>query len=80
MLFQKVYDRDFINMLDEDDRHFIAVWLVKDEDDRAYVLQEDSHLKEYEESSICELKDTISKLATRYELWGYKSEILKNEL
>lgn len=80
MRFRKVYDCDFINPLFEDDRHFIAVWLIEDEDTKAYVLQEDSHLKEYKEGSMCELKATICQLATRYEIWGYKAELLKNDL
>lgn len=80
MLFQKVYDLDFINSHDEDDHHFIAVWLIEVDDTKVYILQEDSHLKEYEETTICELKSTINMLASRYALWGYKSEILKDEL
>ena len=80
MQFQKVYDRDFVNPLVEDDRHFIAVWLVEADDTKAYILQEDSHLKEFEETTLCELKATINMLSSRYALWGYKSETLKDEL
>lgn len=48
MRFQKVYDCDFTNPLFEDDRHFIAVWLIEADDTKAYILQEDSHLKEHD--------------------------------
>lgn len=52
MQFQKVYDCDFVNPIFEDDQHFIAVWLVEADGDKAYILQEDSHLKEFDEKSL----------------------------
>ena len=79
-MFKKVYECDFINPLFEDDRHFVAVWLVDDGDTKAYILQEDSHLKEFEEKALCELKIKISMISNHYSLWGYESELLKNEL
>lgn len=80
MMLEKVYDCDFVNPQNEEDKHFITVWLIEVEGCRAYLLQEDSHLKEFAVDSLRALKDTVNVLATHYEIWEYEPELLKNEL
>ena len=70
------------NCLFEDDKHLLAVWLFEDEERgiKVYILQEDTHLKEFPSNALCELKLTVSLKATHYAMNGYEKELVKNEL